>query len=153
PPWPTQATVPMTCRDLKVDAWLSEPIAWDLGAPPDGIPMARALALLWELRQDVHLHFPNQTRTGILTYLAWCLTQGIRDKCVAADLIGPDLADFLDTPDPELAEDLSADEPPLTRLLRIIVPLYDGLYPDIVRQFPATRQARLSVAIWACGAM
>jgi glycosyltransferase involved in cell wall biosynthesis len=153
PRWPAQAAMPMACRHKTVDAWLAEPIAWELGAPPDGIPMPRALALLWELRQDVHLHFPNRTRAEVLTYFGWCLTQGIRDKCVAVELIAPGLAGFLDTPDPDLAGQPSADGPLLTRLLRIVAPLYDGPYPDRAREFPHTRQARLGVAIWACGAM
>jgi hypothetical protein len=204
-----------------VDAWLAEPIAWEFGAPPDGIPMPRMLALLWELRQDVRWHFPNRTPAEILTYLGWCLTQGVRDKCVAPELVAPALAGFLDTPDPELergsprnqaqlrdcnptqpehtpvagrdpwafsprassvgtrafvAEPVAvsrrgcpghararglckqnaencADGAPLTRLLRIIAPLYDGSCPEIVRDFPLTRQSRLAVAIWACGTM
>jgi len=153
PRWPVQSAMPMARCHETVDAWLAEPIAWDLGAPPDGVPMPRALALLWELRQDVHLHFPNRTRAEVLTYLGWCLTQGIRDRCVAVELIAPGLAGFLDTPDPDLVGQSSADGPPLTRLLRIVAPLYDGLYPDSAREFRHTRQARLGVAIWACGAM
>jgi len=153
PPWRAQAAMRMTRRDAKVDAWLAEPIAWDLGTPPDGIPMPRALALLWELRQDVHLHFPNRTRAEILTYLGWCLTQGIGDKCVAVELIEPGLASFLDVPDPELAGRFSGDGPPLTRLMRIVAPLYDGPYPEIAREFPHTRPARLCIAVWVCGAM
>ena len=69
PRWPVQSAMPMARCHETVDAWLAEPIAWDLGAPPDGVPMPRALALLWELRQDVHLHFPNRTRAEVLTYL------------------------------------------------------------------------------------
>ena len=136
PRWLPQALLP---PDRKVEAWLAEPVAWDLD-----IPMPRALALLWELRQDVRLHFANRTRSEILDYIGWCLTQGVRDGCVAVELIEPALAPFLDMPDPEL---------PATRLLRIVAPLYDGPYPDIARQFPHTRQARFCVAVWACGIM
>jgi glycosyltransferase involved in cell wall biosynthesis len=153
PPWPSQAGRAMTRRDASVDAWLTEPIAWDLGAPPGGIPMPRVLALLWELRQDVRLHFPNRTKVDVLTYIAWCLTQGVRDQCVPLPLAEPELAGFLDMPDAEPEGQDSADEPPITRLLRIMAPLYDGPYPDIARQFPHTRQARLCVAIWVCGAL
>jgi glycosyltransferase involved in cell wall biosynthesis len=153
PPWPSQAGRTMTRRDASVGAWLTEPIAWDLGGPPDGIPMPRILALLWELRQDVRLHFPNRTPADVLTYIAWCLTQGVRDQCVPLELAEPGLLGFLDMSDPEPERQSAADEPPITRLLRIMAPLYDGPYPDIARQFPHTRQARLCVTIWVCGAL
>ena len=65
----------------------------------------------------------------------------------------PGLAAFLDTPDPELAGHAVADHLPVTRLLRIVAPLYDGPYPEIARQFPHTRQARFCIGIWVCGAM
>ncbi len=136
PRWLPQA---LLRPDRKVEAWLAEPVAWDLD-----IPLPRALALLWELRQDVRLHFANGTRTEILDYIGWCLTQGVRDGCVAVELIEPALAPFLDMPDPEL---------PATRLMRIMAPLYDGPHRDIARQFPHTRQARFCVAVWVCGAL
>jgi glycosyltransferase involved in cell wall biosynthesis len=142
PHWPPQASGARSPPHRTVDDWLAEPIAWDLGVQPGGIPMPRALALLWELRQDVRLHFANGTRTEILDYIGWCLTQGVRDGCVAVELIEPALAAFLDMPDPEL---------PATRLMRIMAPLYDGPHRDIARQFPHTRQARFCVAVWACG--
>jgi glycosyltransferase involved in cell wall biosynthesis len=136
PRWPSQSSLP---EDRKVDPWLAQTIA-----EPAGIPMPRAFALLWELRQDVRLHFANRTPAEILDYIGWCLTQGIRDGCVAVELIEPALAPFLDMPDPEL---------PASRLLRIVAPLYDGPYPNIASQFPHTRQARFCVAVWACGVM
>jgi hypothetical protein len=114
PPWPSQAERTMTRCDASVDAWLTEPIAWDLGAQPGGIPMPRVLALLWELRQDARLHFPNRTPADVLTYIAWCLTQGVRDQCVPVELAEPALADFLDMPDPEPEGQGSANEPPIT---------------------------------------
>jgi hypothetical protein len=132
------------------NAWLEEPVAWEGAAPPDGIPMPRALALLWELRQDVRWHFPNRTRAEVLTYLGWCLTQGVRDKCVAPELVAPALAAFLDTPDADL-EAAAARGPPLTRLVRIIAAHHDGPCPEIARDFPLTRHSRLAVAIWAWG--
>lgn len=153
PPWRSQAVLTMTRRDTSVDAWLAEPIACGPGAQTGGIPVPRVLALLWELRQDVLLHFPNRTQADVLTYLAWCLTQGVRDRCVPLELTGPGLAGFLDMPDPELQGQGSADEPPITRLLQIMAPLYDGPYPDIAREFPHARQARFCVAIWVCGAL
>jgi glycosyltransferase involved in cell wall biosynthesis len=153
PPWPAQSELSITRRDGRVDAWLAEPIAWGLGAGPGGIPMPRALALLWELRQDAHLHFPMRTRAEVLTYLGWCLTQGVLDHCVTVELIEPALAGFLDTPDLQSQEQRSADELPLTRLLQIMAPLYDGPYRDIAREFPHTRRGRSSVAIWVCGSM
>jgi glycosyltransferase involved in cell wall biosynthesis len=151
PPWPMQSAMPMARPDADVDAWLAEPIAW--GAPPGGIPMPRALALLWELRQDVRWHFPNRTRAEVLAYLAWCLTQGVRDRCVAPQLVAPALASFLDALAPELDPPCASDGPPLTRLLRIMAPLYDGRYPEIAQDFPHTRQSRLAVAIWICGTL
>jgi hypothetical protein len=54
--------------------------------------MPRVLALLWEQRQDVRLHFPNRTPADVLNYLAWCLTQGVHDRCVPVDLTEPSLA-------------------------------------------------------------
>jgi glycosyltransferase involved in cell wall biosynthesis len=136
PRWPSQGSLP---ADRKVDAWLAQTIA-----EPAGIPMPRVLALLWELRQDVRLHFANRTPAEILDYIGWCLTQGVRDGCVAVELIEPALAPFLDMPDPDL---------PATRLLRLMAPLYDGPHPDVARQFPHTRQARFCVTVWACGVM
>src|SRR5215469_3051399 len=147
PRWPPQSAQSMSLAHKSLEAWLAEPIAWELGEHPDGIPMPRALALLWELRQDVRLHFPNRTRAAACDYLAWCLTQGIRDRCVDVDLVAPGLAEFLDGPDPELA----GDGPPMTRLLRIIAPLYDGPCPEIAREFPSNRRARFCMAIWLCG--
>ncbi len=153
PRWPVQAALTMTPGAASVDAWLAEPIGWDLGGPRAGIPMPRALALLWELRQDVRLHFPNRNRAEILDYLAWGLTQGIHDRCVAVELTQPGLASFLDMLDPDLAEDRAADAPPVTRLLRIMAPLYDGPFPDIAQEFPHGGRARFCVAVWACGAL
>ena len=153
PPWPAQSELSIMRRDGRVDAWLAEPVDWDLGASPGGIPIPRTLALLWELRKDVHLHFPNRTRADVLTYLGWCLTQGIRDQCVAVELIEPALASFLDMSDLQSVEERSADQPPLTRLLQIVAPLYDGPYRDFARQFPHTRRGWSSVAIWVCGAL
>jgi glycosyltransferase involved in cell wall biosynthesis len=153
PRWPPQAARQMTPADRDLAAWLTEPIDWDLGAPPNGIPMPRALALLWELRQDVRLHFPNRTRAEVLDYIGWWLTQGLRDRCVTVELIEAGLADFLDAPDPELLPNLTADDPPITRLLRLSAALYDGPYRDVARLFPHDRKARLAAAISACGAL
>ncbi len=136
PRWDPQGSL---IADRKIDAWLAQTVA-----QPAGIPMPRALALLWELRQDVRLHFGNQTGPEVLDYIRWCLTQGIRDGCVAVELIEPALAPFLDMPDPEL---------PVTGLVRLMAPLYDGGYPEIASQFPHTRQARFCVAVWACGVL
>src|SRR6516162_5139749 len=47
PPWRAQSELSMTCRNGGVDAWLAEPIAWGPGEGPGGVPMPRALALLW----------------------------------------------------------------------------------------------------------
>jgi glycosyltransferase involved in cell wall biosynthesis len=147
PRWPTQSAQSMSPIHRSVDAWMAEPIAWELGASLDGVPMPRALALLWELRQDVRLHFPNRTPADVREYLTWCLTQGIHDRCVAVELIEPALAGFLDGLDPEFG----AADPPMTRLLRMVAPLYDGLFPAAAREFPHSRRSRLCIAIWACG--
>jgi glycosyltransferase involved in cell wall biosynthesis len=153
PRWPSQAKRAIVLPNETVDAWLAEPIAWDFGAQPRGIPMPRVLALLWELRQDVRLHFPNRTSADVRNFLAWCLTQGVRDRCVPVDLTEPGLAAFLDTPDPELGGHAAADHLPVTRLLRIVAALYDGPYPEIARQFPHTRQACFCIGIWVCGVL
>jgi glycosyltransferase involved in cell wall biosynthesis len=154
PRWPPQSTQPPPPDLAEIGSWLAEAIAWDLGAAPDGVPMPRALALLWELRQDVRLHFANRTRAEVLAYLGWCLTQGVQDRCVAVELTEAALAEFLDMPDPELACCRGAgDDPPVTRLLRLVAPLYDGPWRDIARGFPHARKARLAVTIWACGAL
>ena len=139
PHWPPQASQTRSPSRGTVDDWLAEPIA-----EPGGIPLPRALAVLWELRQDVRLHFANRTPAELLDYIGWCVTQGVRDGCVAVELIEPALAPFLDILDPAL---------PATRLMRIMAPLYDGPYPDIARQFPHTRQGRFCVAVWACGVL
>src|SRR5260370_5256331 len=144
PHWPPQASHTRSPSHGGLDYWLAQTIA-----EPAGIPMPRALALLWELRQDVRLHFANRTRPEICDYIGWCLTQGVRDGCVAVDLIEPALASFLDMPDPEL--DQEADRLPATRLVPRIAPLYDGPHPDISPQIPHTRQPRFCVAARACG--
>ena len=102
-----------------VNGWLAEPILWDFGAPPGGIPLPRVLAPLWEQRQDVRRHFPNSTPAEVLNYLAWRLTQGVDDRCVPVDLTEPGLAPFLDMPDPELGCHSEANAPPVTRLCRM----------------------------------
>ncbi len=154
PQWPSQASRSISPCNPAVDAWLAGPIAWKRGERPESIPLPRILALLWELRQDVRLHFPNRTRADVLNYLAWCLTRGVRDGCVAVDLTERALAGFLDGPDPEFGDDGAADDgPPVTRLLRIMSPLYDGPRPEIAREFPRTRRGRICLAIWACGAL
>jgi hypothetical protein len=153
PRWPSEAARGITPPDASPDAWLAEPIGWDHGSQFGGIPMPRALALLWELRRDVRLHFTNRTEADMLHYIAWCLTQGARDRCVAVELTEPALTRFLDMPDPEFARDDATGEPPLTRLLQIMAPLYDGPFPEVAREFPRSRRARLSVAIWVCGAL
>ena len=153
PQWPPQASQTRLPANPTVEAWLAAPIEWDHGKERGGVPMPRALALLWELRQDVRLHFANRTRREILDYLGWCLTQGVRDGCVAVELVEPALGRFLDAPDPELDQSAHAVWPLVTRLLRIMAPLYDGPHPDVAGQFPHTRQARFCVAIWACSAL
>ena len=150
PLWPLQAARAIIPSGDGVDGWLAEPILLDFGAPPGGIPLPRALALLWEQRQDVRLHFPNRTPADVLNYLAWCLTQGVHDQCVPADLTEPGLAAFLDMLDPELGCHTEAGGLPVTRLFRIMAPLYDGPYPEFARQFPRNRQARFCIAIWIC---
>jgi hypothetical protein len=153
PPWPSQAAQAMMPSAGSIDGWLAEPIDWHPAAPPGGVPMPRVLALLWELRQDVHLHFPNRASADVLDYLAWCLTQGVRDRCVPVELTAPVLAGFLDMPDPDLEGRGAEGGPPVTRLLRLMAPLYDGPLPDIAREFPHTRQARFCIAIWVCGTL
>jgi glycosyltransferase involved in cell wall biosynthesis len=150
PRWSPQAAQAIVPPRQNLDAWLAEPIRWEFGAQPGGIPMPRVLALLWELRRDVRLHFAQQTPADLLNYLAWCLTQGVLDRCVPIDLTEPGLAAFLDSPDPDLDGRPQADQPPVTRLMRIMAPLYDGPYPDIARQFPHNRQARYCTALWVC---
>jgi glycosyltransferase involved in cell wall biosynthesis len=146
PRWSAQSMQSMSAH-WSVDTWLAEPVAWELGEHPDGFRMPRALALLWELRQDVRLHFVNRAPAGVLDYLTWCLTQGIQDRCVAVELIEPALASFLDGLDPGFA----FTDPPMTRLLRMMAPLYDGPYPAVAREFPHSRRARVCVVIWLCG--
>jgi glycosyltransferase involved in cell wall biosynthesis len=114
--------------------------------------MPRALALLWEQRQDVRLHFPNRNERDVSNYLVWCLTQGILDHCVSVELIAPTLAVFLDRLDPALDRSDTGGEPPVTWLLRMMAPLYDGPFRNVVREFPAARQGRFCFALWLCGA-
>ena len=111
PRWPPQSAQSMSPAHKSLEAWLAEPIAWELGGHPDGIPMPRALALLWELRQDVSLHFPNRTRAEVCDYLAWCLTQGILDRCVAVELVEPGPAEFLDGSRSGIGQRWPADDP------------------------------------------
>jgi len=152
-PWRAQASQIRPPSSATVEAWLAEPILLEFGAQGAGIPMPRALALVWELRQDIRLHFANRTRTEILQYLTWCLTQGVRDGCVAVDLVEPALAPFLDALDLEFSPQKVADRPPVTRLLRMMAPLYNGPHPEIAKEFPHTRSAWVCVAIWVCGLM
>lgn len=153
PRWRSQAAQAMPHFRQRVAAWLAEPIEWDLGAEPERIPMPRVLALLWELRQDVRMHFRNRSPVDVLNYLGWCLTQGIQDRCVPVELTEPALAGFFDMPDPELEGQGAAGDLPVTRLLQVLAPLYDGPYPDIAGEFPRTAQGRLCVALWACGTL
>jgi glycosyltransferase involved in cell wall biosynthesis len=153
PPWPSQAAQAIVPPRENLDAWLAEPICWEFGAQPGGIPMPRVLALLWELRRDARLHFAQRTPADLLNYLAWCLTQGVVDRCVPIDLTEPSLVTFLDSSDPDLEGHADADQLPVTRLLRIMAPLYDGPYPEIARQFPHDRQARFCIALWVCCAL
>ena len=150
PLWPSQAARTIIPPGRNVDGWLAEPIFWDFAATAGGIPLPRVLALLWEQRQDVRRHFPNRTPAEVLNYLAWCLTQGIDDRCVPVDLTEPGLAPFLDMPDPELGCHSEANAPPVTRLCRIMAPLYNGPYPEFARQFPCDPQARFCIVVWVC---
>ena len=153
PQWPSQAAQAIGRSRENLDAWLTETISWEPGAQVGDIPLPRVLALLWELRQDVRLHFPNRTSADVQNYLAWCLTQGVCDRGVAVDLIEPGLGAYLDALDPELGGDAVVNQLPVTRLLRIVAPLYDGPYPEIARHFPHSREARFCIAIWVCGAL
>jgi glycosyltransferase involved in cell wall biosynthesis len=153
PRWSSQAAQAIVPPRENLDAWLAEPICWEFGAQPGGIPMPRVLALLWELRRDARLHFAQRTPADLLDYLAWCLTQGVLDRCVPIDLTEPSLAAFLDSPAPDLDGHSDAGQLPVTRLLRIMAPLYDGPYPEIVPQFPHSRQARFCIAFWVCAAL
>jgi glycosyltransferase involved in cell wall biosynthesis len=153
PRWPAQAAQAIVPPRETLDAWLTEPICWEFGAQPGEIPMPRVLALLWELRRDARLHFHQRTPADLLDYLAWCLTQGVLDRCVPVDLAEPSLAAFLDSPDPEFNGHPHADQLPVTRLLRVMAPLYDGPYAEIARQFPHNRQARFCIALWVCCAL
>jgi glycosyltransferase involved in cell wall biosynthesis len=53
-------------------------------------------------------------------------------------------------PDPELGSYTEDDGLPVTRLFRIMAPLYDGPHPEFARQFPRYRQARFCIATWVC---
>jgi len=148
PVWEPQSCQTMQRRE-HLDAWLSEAIevTFDDGLV---IPVARCLALLWELRQDVRMHFRNGTAEALGSFLAWCLTQGIIEGCVAIDLVSPALAAFLDA---ESHVSASSGQLPRTRLLDLMAPLYGGPFPAKARLYPQTNAARMAVALWVCGAM
>src|SRR5260370_15324460 len=87
PHWPPQASHTRSPSHGGLDYWLAQTIA-----EPTGIPMPRALALLWELRQDVRLHFANRTRPEICDYIGWCPTPGGPDACPPVHLLQPPFA-------------------------------------------------------------
>ncbi|HEX3430767.1 MAG TPA: glycosyltransferase, partial [Rhizomicrobium sp.] len=145
-PWPPQQ---MSCHEgpqEELVGWLGEPVPLRVqhGA---GIPVPRALALLWESRIDLRRHFPNRTIADIEQYVVWCITSAAEDRTVQPSILEGSLGPFIDANEKPGAR----EEIPRTRLMRYVRGRYAGYFPEFVRGNPNALLANEVLAVWLCG--
>ncbi|MGQ9369871.1 glycosyltransferase [Azospirillum sp. ST 5-10] len=145
-PWPRQGRGCMIAPTTGLARWLGTAVPINVPTGGGGVHVPRWFALLWEQRDDLQRSFPNQTEQDLYAFLTWCLTEGVRQGCVDLGVTHGTLGPFLDSVEDDFGGDV-----PLTRLMRMMAPLYP--FPDQIEDFPRCRHARLRLALWLCGTM
>ena len=149
-PWRPLASNFVDIPADELSAWLAAPVPIQVVMFGGGVYLPHILALLWEGRADLRLHFQLQDEAGLETYLTWCLTNGVLEGNVPIDLIGDQLGAYLsgiDGPDED-----NAAIPPQTRLLRFVRGNYAGPYREIIERTPDDYRANVALCLWLCGA-
>ena len=142
-PWVPQAP---RSRAVPLDAWLAQPVELAV-AGAAGIPMPRQLALLWERRQDVAAYFPCQTEAGLEAFLLWSVIEGVAERDVDLGIVGPVLAPFF----AHVEQPGLPDAPPITRLMRLGAPHYNGPLRELLAAGKMEPDGRALLALWLAG--
>lgn len=85
PPWTLVTGDVWAGPSKKVSEFLASTVELEL----DGVQIAlpRSWALAWERRPDLQRHFPITSIAQLKVYLAWCLTDGVREDTTTADVL------------------------------------------------------------------
>jgi glycosyltransferase involved in cell wall biosynthesis len=143
-PWPPQAPTVHTGPREAIDAWLAEKVPLNPPLDESGTVLPRHLALLWEARADLRQHFALRSAAELDAFILWAMTFGGREGTVDFGLLEPALGPWLDTTEQEAIE----DGPPVTRLMRLLAPSYNGPFPHAAADFPITAMSRCAVGLW-----
>ena len=84
PPWPPLASDAWAGPASEAAEWLAGDVLCRVGHEPVLVP--REAALLWELRLDLQQFFPLRSRDEIEAYVAWAVTEGMREASIHAGL-------------------------------------------------------------------
>ena len=144
PPWASVLDDVWAGPSAAAAAFLAESVRFTLAGAPCMLP--RGLAQAWERRPDLQQHFPLRTADSLDAYVGWCITTGLAEGSVSAEMLSPDLLAWLQA--------VPADSPPtpdvpLTRALLLTrgCLLGQGLLPPAQGDVDG-RPARLTHAFW-----
>ncbi len=144
PPWPPMASDAWSGPASDVTQWLRGELRFELHGVRKSIQ--RQAALLWERRVDLQRFFPILDGQGLEDYQVWCLTDGMREGSIVADLFSEDYARWLTAP-----SSLSSvyDDVPITNAMALTRRSEHGR--DALQNwhtFPIEKQARFEQAFW-----
>jgi len=144
PPWPSVSRQAWQGPSHEAARFLEGHVAALLDGNRTLVPMQ--VALLWELRSDLQLHFPLKTADRLNRFLAWALTNGITEGTVDCDEFS---AEFLQ----HMAEDWFTEgyypDVPITRGLVATRFLgSENKCYESRRRFPVERAGRLAHGLW-----
>ena len=144
PPWPPLASDAWAGAASEAAAWLVADVLCRVGHEPVLVP--REAALLWELRLDLQQFFPLRSRDEIEAYVAWAVTDGMREASIHASLFSAAFTGWFSS-----VSGISRQygDVPITRgmiLTRKSGHRREGLASWT--RFPVERRARLEQGLW-----
>ena len=144
PPWPPIAPEYWSGPAFEAAQWLRGEVAFSMHGVP--LRLQRQAALLWERRLDLQHYFPITGEQALEDFHLWTLTDGMRERVVAADLFTDEYLDWLDTPAPLLAH---YDALPITNAMAL-TRRSEHARAGLVAwpQFPLDAKARVEQAFW-----